>query len=890
MNEHQEAPKAKIMIVEDEPMEADKGTEERRLKIILSTVFLAGLLSIGIRWQITWMNIELHSAMETTGALVAIVTASLMLSEGTKIGHVKSYLLAIGFLSMGLMNLFHALTIWGRGFVLSRSLAPLMGSLWFSLVWIAPSLQRYEFSLKKTVPWIVTVFSLLLGFSILLYRDAFPLMVKDGRFTVSALALNFISGFFFLGAALNLYLDYHKFGGNERLLFSVLAAFLAISGFIFPWSAPWSFHWWGWHLLLFLVYSLCLWWIIRRHRDLLVFLKQTLLRRNQAEVALRESEKNYRLIAENSNDWIYLIKPDKTFQYVSPSCERITGYPASEFINNPGLLLDIIHPDDKEQVKSHLEIVREETTVHNSEFRIFTKAGELLWIRHSCLPAYNNESQYVGRSGTNRDVTPRKNAERALRESEELYRTVFEQSNDGIALVKEDQHIHVNQKMIEIFGYERSEDIVGQPITLMVHPDDQERVKDINRRRQRGEAVPRKYEFKGQRKDGEPLFIEVSATKISLQRENLSLVILRDITERKQMEEKLRQSEERYRNILESIEDGYYEVDIAGNLTFFNDSLCNLLGYSRDELMGLNSREYTDEENAAKLYKAFNEVYRTGIPAKSFDWQVIKKDGTTGFGEVSVSPIRDGAGNIKGFQGIARDITDRKLTEEALQKSEAQLRNLAVQLLTTQENERKRIASEVHDVLGSSLSAIKFKVEEAVYNSSNPKATSIAESLEAVIPLVQETIEEVRRIQTDLRPPMLDDLGIIATFSWFCRRFETIYSNIKVEQTVTIREEEVPDHLKIVLFRITQEALNNIGKYARADLVHLGLGKVNSTIELLIRDNGRGFDLESLSSRERSKKGLGLSSMKERIEFSGGSFSIESAKGKGTVIRAVWPV
>jgi diguanylate cyclase (GGDEF)-like protein/PAS domain S-box-containing protein len=143
-------------------------------------------------------------------------------------------------------------------------------------------------------------------------------------------------------------------------------------------------------------------------------------------------------------------------------------------------------------------------------------------------------------------------------------------------------------------------------------------------------------------------------------------IVSKDVTERRQAEDALWKSEERYRNILDSIEEGYYEVDIAGNLTFFNDSLCNLLGYSRDELLGLNSRHYTDEENAAKLYLAFNEVYRTGIPVKSFDWQVVRKDGTTGFGEVSVSPIRDEAGIIIGFRGIARDITDRKKLEEAI--------------------------------------------------------------------------------------------------------------------------------------------------------------------------------------------------------------------------------
>jgi len=224
-----------------------------------------------------------------------------------------------------------------------------------------------------------------------------------------------------------------------------------------------------------------------------------------------------------------------------------------------------------------------------------------------------------------------------------------------------------------------------------------------------------------------------------------------------------------------------------------------------------------------------------------------------------------------------------------LTDSKTQLQYLASQLLTAQENERKRIALEVHDILGSSLSAIKFKVEEALLNASNGKATGVAQSLKAVITVIQDTIAEARRIQSDLRPPLLDDLGIIATFSWFCRRFQTIYSNIRVKQEITIEEDDVPEYLKIGLFRITQEAMNNIAKYSRADLVRLGLKKVNGTIALTVQDNGEGFDLESLSVRDSSKKGLGIPSMKERTELLGGSFTIESAKGKGTVITAVWP-
>jgi len=232
---------------------------------------------------------------------------------------------------------------------------------------------------------------------------------------------------------------------------------------------------------------------------------------------------------------------------------------------------------------------------------------------------------------------------------------------------------------------------------------------------------------------------------------------------------------------------------------------------------------------------------------------------------------------------------ERLRVEIDLRESENRLRELSSALLNAQERERKLIAGEIHDSMGASLAATKFKVESALKEMGNDNPQTKA-ALESVVPIIQGTIEEARRIQMSLRPSMLDDLGILTTINWFCRQYESTYSNIRVKREIDIQEHEVPESLKIVIYRVLQEALNNIAKHSKADRINLLLRKMDGAIELGIQDNGQGFDLLEAQSRIGTGRGLGLDSMRERAELSGGSFSIESSKGAGTVIRATWPL
>ena len=248
--------------------------------------------------------------------------------------------------------------------------------------------------------------------------------------------------------------------------------------------------------------------------------------------------------------------------------------------------------------------------------------------------------------------------------------------------------------------------------------------------------------------------------------------------------------------------------------------------------------------------------------------------------------VQERTADLSEINQILQDkIVEHGETEKRLRRSESQLRILSLRLLEAQENERKLVAHELHDSIGGSLAAIKFSLEEKLARARKC-GFPMKIPLEDTISMIRNAVEETRRISAHLRPPIIDELGILATIRWFCREFQKVYLSIRIEYRMEIEEYGVPEPLKIVIYRILQESLNNVAKHSHADKVMILLQKIASDIVFRIEDNGQGFNL----NEKIDKGGMGLSGMRDRVALSGGIIDIQSHMGKGTTIRAAWPV
>jgi signal transduction histidine kinase len=235
--------------------------------------------------------------------------------------------------------------------------------------------------------------------------------------------------------------------------------------------------------------------------------------------------------------------------------------------------------------------------------------------------------------------------------------------------------------------------------------------------------------------------------------------------------------------------------------------------------------------------------------------------------------------------GLQTTVSDQ--ASQALRESQQERRRLSGLLVSIQEDERRRIALDLHDGLGQSLSVIKLSIEAAARLLGEGQGPLALEALQRSIPRIKEAAAEVRRVSTELRPTMLDDLGILPTLSWFFREFEATSGGVRIDRKISVAERDVPAPLHITLYRILQEAVHNVVKHSGADRVSVQLERIGNELHLRIEDNGCGFDPQAACTGHA--RGLGLLSMKERASFSGGIYRLRSAPGQGTCISVSWP-
>lgn len=363
---------------------------------------------------------------------------------------------------------------------------------------------------------------------------------------------------------------------------------------------------------------------------------------------------------------IYIVQNGK-FVYLGNLFQKITGFTEKDLMGTNSL--QNVYYEDKESVRKQAIKCLKKESFEPYEFRFVKKNKELRWILDTVTPiVYNNEPAALG---SFMDITERKLTEDALRQSEEKYRAIIENIEDGyVETDLKGNFIFFNDAISKMHGYRNIELLRLNYRDIM----DKENAKKIYARYNKvfTTGQPEKeFEYEIITKNGQRRNLETSISLIKNPTGRIVAFrgIVRDRTEHKQAVEALRLSEEKYRTILENIEEGFFEVDLAGNFTFFNNSLCQLMGYSREELMGMNYRQYTDKVTSKEVFNTFNAIYKTGVPAKEFDWLIVRKDGTKRYVEASISLKKNLSGRPLGFQGFTHDVTERKWPKKLCAKA-----------------------------------------------------------------------------------------------------------------------------------------------------------------------------------------------------------------------------
>ncbi len=598
--------------------------------------------------------------------------------------------------------------------------------------------------------------------------------------------------------------------------------------------------------------------------------------RKQAEEALLASERRYHDIFTFAPVGIYQVARDGTLLTSNKALAEMLAYESVDEFQRVNFAYLYFAPDEGEKL------------IHEYEAVGFAVDLELQWKRKDGAPIWVQVSAHAikGTSGATeyfegfvRDINDRKLTEAALRESEERFSRAFHSNPAPLIITRLDdgRFLNVNDAFLLAFEYERAE-VIGETVrSLNIYVDPEDRKNLIDKLQEQGAL--RGYESQARTKSGRILDLCVSVEPITLQGQQCILSTAFDVTERKRVEAALRQSEERYRELFENDKDAIYVHDLNGLYTSVNRAAEKLSGYSRAEILGKPFRDFVSPEYLGQvgenLRKKLEELGET-----NYELEIIKRDGAHVPVEVSSRLIYE-HGVAVGVQGSARDITERKRAQQALL-------TYSRRLLAAQEAERGRIARDLHDQIGQMLTALKLNLH-AIQSARNEGEASLL--IKDNLKMLDEALEQVRDLSVDLRPLLLDDLGLVTALHWYVDH-QAQLTGVHAKFTSDSLDSDLrfSADLETACFRIAQEALTNVTRHAHAKLVTVRLSRNRDYLILLIEDDGVGFDIEGLRRHALASATLGLQGMEERAHAVGGRIKIDSAADKGTQVFVELPI
>lgn len=600
--------------------------------------------------------------------------------------------------------------------------------------------------------------------------------------------------------------------------------------------------------------------------------------RKRAEEALRISEGKYKSIVETAEEGIWIIDKNGRTNFVNSKTAALLGYQIDELLDKP--VSDFVFDWDRDQLQANLQR-RSRGIAERLDFRFKRSDGAELWVILNTTPLYDENGSYNGALAMLADITERKLVEQTLRESEDRYRAFFDNSIDAVLLTASNGDVNAaNAEACKIFAMTEAE-IIQAGRNGLTDQTDPRLGPALNERARTGRF---KGEINYRRKDGTIFPGEVSSAFFTDRNGNRkTTMIIRDVTERKQAEEALRQSEERFRVLAEALPQLIWTADENGNINYINSRLSDYSGLNLADFQDWGWLKVIHPEDRPRAIVFWNDAIRRGTTYE-IEYRMLQYNGAYRWFLGLGRPIRDKQGSIVYWFGTYTDVHYQKQLELSLQNSNARLHHLNKQMLTALEEERSAISQELHDEAGQALTALKIFLE-LMRDKALAETDDFQQQLDEAVRITTTTLEKVRHLARDLRPPALDALGLNPTLEDFCREFSK-----RVGLHIAYEGCEPPllsGTARICLYRFLQEALTNIVKHAKADQVDVRLGYHNQQITLAVQDNGMGFIWDKNDGR--FGKGMGLAGMQERLKMLEGWLTIDSQPGRGSLIIATIP-